>query len=89
MKHLNNHRIGVAVGVFAVVVHALWALMVLLGLGQWWMDWMTGLHMSGQMMTVGMFSWGTVITLLIVAYFVGYILGWLFAWSYNYAHKKK
>lgn len=88
-EKLSSHRFGLVVGVFAVAVHVLWSLMVLLGFGQGFADWITGLHMTGPIITVGAFSWGTAITLWIAAFVVGYILGWLFAWANNFVLKRK
>ncbi|MFH0905560.1 MAG: hypothetical protein V1826_02460 [bacterium] len=85
---LDGGRVGLVLGLFMVAVHLIWAIMVIAGLAQQWIDWMLGLHMLNNPLTVGAFSWGTTIMLLIVVFVVGYILGWIFAWVHNSVHKK-
>lgn len=85
---LDGNRTALVFGLFLVGVHVLWALMVLLGLGQKYLDWMFNLHMLSNPITVMTFSWGSAITLLIAVFIVGYILGWVFTWAHNLIHKK-
>ncbi|MFA5009725.1 MAG: hypothetical protein WC553_00640 [Patescibacteria group bacterium] len=85
---LNGHHVGMVLGAFAVVVHIIWTIMIALGIGQTWMDWIFGLHMITNPITVITFSWGTAVLLWIVVLVVGYILGHIFAWVHNLIHKK-
>lgn len=87
-EKLNGHRVGMVLGTFAVVVHVVWTIMVALGVGQAWMDWIFGLHMMSNPMAVTAFAWGTAVVLWIVVFVIGYVLGYIFAWVHNFVHKR-
>ncbi|OGB73374.1 hypothetical protein A3K24_00650 [candidate division Kazan bacterium RIFCSPHIGHO2_01_FULL_44_14] len=84
-----QHRVALTVAWFVALVHLVWILIVAGGMGQQFIDWVCSLHFMANPMTVGVFSWGSAIWLLIVAFIVGYIIGWVFAGVYNWVSKKK
>lgn len=86
---LNAHKLGLIVGFFMVIVHAIWALMVVGGMAQKYMDWIFGLHMISNPFTVGVFSWTTAIYLWVTVLVIGYIMGWILAWVHNTVHGSK
>ena len=85
---LDGGRTGLVFGTFLAAVHLIWAIFVLAGFAQQWLDWMIGLHMLNNPLTVDTFSWGSAIMLLVMTFVVGYVLGWIFAWAHNFIHKK-
>ena len=80
---MNINKTGLALGVFFAVVHALWLLAVLMGVGQWYLDFVFGLHILSNPFAVLNFSWGSAIGLLIVTFVSGYVFGAIFAWVWN------
>ena len=86
---VDAHKLGLIVGFFVAIIHLIWALLVLGGVAQGFMDWIFGLHMISNPFMVATFGWGTAIWLLIVVFVVGYILGWILAWVHNAVHQGK
>ncbi len=76
-------------GLFMVVVHAVWSLMVFFGLAKLYFDWILGLHFLNNPFKVSAFSLVKAGTLLIVVFVVGYLMGWVFAFLWNRLHKGK
>lgn len=85
---LDPLKTGLGLGTLAVTVHLIWVLMVLVGLAQWYMDWIFSLHFLNNPFNVHTFDFMTALTLLIVAGGVGFIVGWVFAYIWNYLQKK-
>lgn len=86
---VDAHKLGLIVGFFMAIVHIVWSLMVLGGVGQNFLDWIFGLHMISNPITVGIFGWGTAIYLWVVVFIIGYIAGWVLAWVHNTVHAGK
>jgi len=84
-----QHKVALTVAWFAVVMHFIWVLILAGGMGQQFATWMMGLHMVTAPTTFGVFSWGTALWLLVVAFVFGYIIGWIFAGVYNWVSKNK
>ncbi len=76
-------------GVFAALVHVVWMLIVFLGLGQFYLDWIFGLHLIANPFKVLPFNMTAALTLIVFAFVVGYVLGWAFATIWNRLHKGK
>ena len=74
-------------GVIIALMHAVWMLMVFLGVGQTYLNWIFGLHLLTNPYKVLSFNFGTAITLIIFTFVVGYVMGWVFAWVWNRLHK--
>jgi hypothetical protein len=75
------------IGLFMVMMHALWSAMVYLGLAKLYFDWILGLHFVSNPFVIRPFSWITAGTLLLVVFVAGYVMGWLFAFIWNRLHK--
>lgn len=88
MNYLNKNSTGVAVGFVISGMHFLWSMMVLLGVGQMFMDFIFWAHMIHMQMIIGPFEFTAFATLLIVTFISGYIMGWLFAYVWNWLHEK-
>ncbi len=85
--HLNKNLAGLALGALLAFMHLVWALMVLFGWAQGFLDWIFSLHMITPVFTIAPFDWGSAIVLLIVTFICGYIAGWIFAWIWNRLHR--
>lgn len=85
-------KVGATAMVFGVVValmHAVWMLMVFLGVGQLYLNWIFGLHLISNPFVVQPFNLMSAIFLIIFTFVVGYLLGWVFAFVWNRLHKGK
>lgn len=86
---MKLHSTGLIMGVFMVVMHALWSAMVFLGVVKMYMDWIFGLHFLSNPFIIRQFSWVKAGTLLLVVFIAGYLMGWVFAFIWNRLHKGK
>ena len=86
---MKLHSTGLIMGVFMVVMHALWSAMVFLGVAKMYMDWIFGLHFLSNPYKLASFSLVKAGTLLLVVFVVGYLMGWVFAFIWNRLHKGK
>lgn len=75
------------VGVFAALMHAVWMVLIYIGVAQTYMNWIFGLHLLTNPYKVLPFNWGSAATLIIVTFVVGYVMGWVFAFIWNRLHK--
>lgn len=80
---------AMVLGIFVALMHAIWMLMIYLGLAQIYLNWIFGLHLITNPYKVLPFNFGTALTLIIVTFIVGYIMGWVFAFIWNRLHKGK
>lgn len=85
---LDPQKTGLVTGSLAGLVHAVWSLMVFLGLAQGWMDWVFSLHFLENPFTVGTFNLVTALILIVVTSIVGFVAGFVFANIWNYWQKK-
>jgi hypothetical protein len=88
MKELNTQAVALIFGLFMAGFHLLWALLIMLGAAQAFLDWAFWLHMIKNPYMVMPFSFTTALWLLIVTFLVGYVGGWFFALIWNKVHKK-
>ncbi|VVB79774.1 Uncharacterised protein [uncultured archaeon] len=80
---ISGHRLGLALGYLFALVHLIWALVVVVGLGGTAMNWVFLLHFLDLVYTVLPFSFLTAIILVILGFVVGYVVGLLFALFWN------
>ena len=86
---VNNKQLGLTVGIFAALVHALWGIAVGMGKAQGMMTWGLSMHFLDNPHTVQPFSLaGTVVLVVLAAiggYLVGYVLAAIWNWSGRFA----
>lgn len=85
---LNEHKTGLALGLFVGGVHLLWSLAVLIKVAQVLVNWSMRWHMVAIPVKVKPFSLNDAIWLIIVTAAVGYVFGYVFAWVWNKVHEK-
>jgi len=90
MVKLNNSKTGLVLGLFFAIVHAVWALLVLIIPAnlQNFIDWAFKLHFLEPIYTITSFNLVNAVLLLIVTFVCGYVLGWVFAAVWNKLVKK-
>lgn len=79
----KKNRMGLTFGILAALLHLVWAILVLVGVAQAYLDWIFPMHMIGNVFQVASFSIINTILLVIIAFIGGYILGWLGSWIYE------
>ncbi|MEK7452009.1 MAG: hypothetical protein AAB664_01610 [Patescibacteria group bacterium] len=85
---LNSKKTGLALGSLAALLHLLWSLLIALGVGQSWIDWVMKIHMVKDTHTLLPFSLASAVTLIIVAFVIGNAVGYLFAHIWNKIQEK-
>jgi len=87
MNQVNAHKIGLVFGGMLAIWHAIWALMVFMGLAKLFLDWIFGLHFLNFQYSVNPFAFLNALMLVIVTGVFGYITGYVFGWLWNLAHR--
>ena len=90
MNKLNKNKIGLMVGAFFAIAHAVWALIVAVTPGtlQKFIDWVFDVHFLEPVWVLTTFNLLNAIFLVILTFVCGYIFGWVFAWIHNCVDKK-
>lgn len=88
MHALHPHKIGLTVAAFLALAHALWALMVFLGVAQSFMDLIFWAHMVGVAYIVKPFELTAALSLVAVVAAMGYIYGYVAALVWNRIHAR-
>lgn len=83
MKKLNGHTIGLIVGILLGVWHAIWALLVMVGMAKPLLDFIYGIHFLSNPFIIRPFVMTTAVTLVVVTAGIGYVIGWAFAAIWN------
>lgn len=87
-EYVGKNKLGLMIGIFAAFFHAVWALLVAIGVGQKSLDWIMPMHFLNNLYSVADFSFGIALLLIVMAFIGGYIIGWLFAALWNLLNKK-
>lgn len=80
---LNKNKVGLAVGIFIALIHAIWALSVAVGITQALLDWIFPLHFLDSIYSVTSFSIVSALLLVVMSFIGGYVMGWVYAFIYN------
>jgi len=86
---INANNLGMTLGGFFALLHAVWAILVGIGVAESLLDWIMPLHFIGTMFEVTGFTWGNAILLTILAFIGGYVSGWILAAIWNCKCMKK
>lgn len=84
---LKESSTALVLGTFAALMHAVWSLMVMVGLAEPYLNWVLGLHFLDNPYTVEPFDIGRALMLIGFTFVVGYAIGWVFAMLWNKLHK--
>ncbi len=84
---INKNKTGLTFGFLISFIHIIWSILVVLGLAQWWLNFVLGVHMLSVQVTVLPFDFIKAITLVIMTFVVGYVFGWLMAFFWNKCFK--
>lgn len=86
-EHLNGNRLGLTFGIVIALMHAMWALVVALNLGQGFLDFVLPLHFLDNIYSVLEFNLLTATMLTVMAFLACYLLGWATALIWNWTGK--
>ena len=81
--HIKPVKAGMAVGGFAAIAHAVWALIIGLGWGQSFLNFIYRIHMVSPAPQAEPFDLATALLLVIVAAVIGFVAGSVFARVWN------
>lgn len=84
---LEPKKVALAVGLMSGVVHIVWSVVVLVGLGQSWVNFVTGMHFVSTTMTVLPFNFVTAVEVTAIAIVMAYVGGFVFATIWNKVQK--
>ncbi len=84
---LNTKKTGLALGAFVGLGHLVWSILVFLGWGQGFLNFIFGLHSLTTPVTVVGFDLMRSVWLVVVTSIVGYVFGFVFAYIWNKVHK--
>lgn len=86
---LRPHSVGLILGVFMALLHALWSALVYLGVAKSFLDWISDLYLVTNPFKILSFNLVTTLILIGVTFISGYLMGFVFAVIANYLHKGK
>ena len=84
---INKNKLGLTVGIFAAILHAVWAILVGAGIAQTYLNWIFPMHFIGNVFQVANFSLMAAVLLIILAFIGGYICGWILGVVWNWVDK--
>lgn len=85
---MNAQKLAATLAVFAVAVHVVWSLIVILGWGQTLLNFIAMIHFIANPLTVMPFDFGTLVIELVVVALVAYVAGYVFATIWNKVHAR-
>lgn len=84
---INQHKVGLVLGSFFGLAHAVWSVLVAIGLAQPLLDFIFNLHMMDNPMHVQAFDITRSLLLIVITTVIGYVGGYVITWLWNYYHK--
>jgi len=76
-------RAGLIAGLFLAVIHAAWALLVMVGWAQWLMNFVFWAHFITPVYHIESFEAGRAATLIGIVFVAGAAMGWVAALLWN------
>lgn len=86
MAKLDGNKLGLTLGIFGAILHAVWSLFVAImpsGL-QRFLDWLVSLHSMSMPVAIMPFNLMNAVLLIIAVFVIWYALGWIFAAVWNW-----
>ncbi len=80
---LNPYKTGLALGGLSAATHIIWSIIVALGWGQAWLDFVFTMHMIKPVLKVNAFDFGSAIGVVVIAAVIAFIMGNVFAHIWN------
>ena len=87
-RKMKESKAALIFGTVGAVRHLIWAILVLLGLAEGYLNFILGLHFLNNPYTVSAFNLTNALMLIAVTFVIGYLAGWLFAAVWNKLHTR-
>ena len=84
---MNGHKLGLALGGFLGLWHAVWSVLVAVRLAKPLMDFVLWLHFLDHVYGITQFNFGKALLLIVVTSVIGYIVGRVFAVVWNWVNR--
>ena len=84
----NKNKLGLTLGIFAALLHLVWAVLVAIGIAQNWLNWIFPMHFIDSVFSVTSFSIVNALILIVLAFIGGYACGWVLGAIWNYVDKE-
>lgn len=81
--HFDKNRLGLTVGSVSALGHFTWVVIVALGFGQRFADFVHNVHFFTDRHELVAFNIVTAALGVIFAFVIGYATGWVFAWIWG------
>ena len=88
MSSLNLTKTGLALGLLMGGWHAIWSLLVAVGVAQWVIDFVFWMHFLRPVFMVEPFDPVRMLILLVVTSALGFVIGYALAMLWNGLHRK-
>ena len=79
----SHNKVGLVFGALLGGWHAVWAILVALGVAQTIYDFVLWAHMIHLPITIGPFNLTATITLIVLTAIAGYVTGYVGSWVWN------
>jgi hypothetical protein len=86
---VNKHKLGMVLGAWMGLMHAMWAVLVWIGAAEALWDWILSLHFLSISFVVMDFNLWVSLLLIVVTSVIGYVAGWIFGAIWNWAAKRQ
>lgn len=87
MAKISANRLGLTVGIFTAAIHAVWAIIVALGIAQIGLDWVFPLHFLDNVFSTIEFGFVSALLLVVLGFVGGYVCGAVLGWLWNKIQK--
>lgn len=84
---INKNSLGLTLGLFLALAHAIWGVLLWAGAAQPLADWIMMLHHLDVAHAVTPFNFGTAALLVVTTFVIGYVTGWVLAAIWNWVRK--
>lgn len=88
MVKISANKLGLTLGIFCALLHLVWALVVLAGVAQGFLDWIFPMHFLDSVYSVTGFNAISALMLVVLALISGYVMGYVLGALWNYIDKK-
>lgn len=83
MQKFSPNRVGVYCGLVIAFGHLVWAVLVMLGVGQMLLDFILAIHFLSNPYQVVSFNVGTAALLVVITGVIGYLVGYMATLVWN------
>ncbi len=83
MNKINNQKFALSFALFTVGLSVVWSVLLTMGLGESFLNFVLWLHMINIQYTLGIIEFKTILALIVTWGIVGYLVAWIGAFIWN------